>query len=132
MTLKMFSTITDHSLFFKAIQGELIGAIGVYVYDTIVIGNSNFEKESKLTADKFVSSAQQEDNFKFAGMEIEFHRNGSFKIHQQSFAIKIDLLPENSTFNEYRSKLHELTWLTQTRPDVLFAVNMATQVRKQD
>lgn len=126
--LCMSSCITDPALFFKTIDGQLRGVVGCYVDDTISTGDSDFQKESLLTGEKFESKPREEKNFKFAGMEIETISDSRFKIHQQSFAEQLTNLPNTATFSDFRSKRHQLAWLGHTRPDLACAVNLAAQV----
>lgn len=100
---------------------------GAYVDDTIGTGDKAFEKESEATGDRFQSKPREVGNFQFAGIQIE-EINGGYLMHQQRYAQRIPPLPKHCTFNEFRSKRHELAWLTHTRPDISAAVNLAAQV----
>ena len=129
--LQMIPTLNDLSLFFKTVKGELAGMIGAYVDDTIGAGTAQFSRDSLVTEKRFDSSPRQKGDFKFARMEIESLPGGGYKIHQHSFAEKLQLLPETCSFSQYRSCRHTLAWLVHTRPDIACAVNMAAQVTEQ-
>lgn len=58
--------------------------------------------------------------------------NGSFIIHQKSFADRITPLETDISFSDLRSKRQELAWLVHTRPDLACAVNISAQVKKDE
>ena len=64
-------------------------------------------------------------------MEIETINSTEFKIHQPSFANRIRNLEPNSSFEKFRSKRQELSWLVHTRPDIACAVNKACQITEK-
>lgn len=124
--LNMTLTTGDLSLFFRVVEGKLRGMTGAYVDDIIGTGDAAFEKESEVTGERFQSKARETGNFQFAGIQIE--KEGGYLMHQERFALKIKPLSKQCTFPEFRSKRHELAWLTHTRPDIAAAVNFAAQV----
>lgn len=113
----MTPTTGDLTLFFKFIEGKLRGFTGAYVDDTIGTGDTTFERESEAT----------DKRFQFAGIQIEEQGTG-YLMHQERFSLKITTLSKQCTFSNFRSKRHELAWLTHTRPDLSAAVNLAAQV----
>lgn len=123
----MTSTAGDLSLFFRVVEGKLRGMTGAYVDDTIGTEDAKFEKESEATGERFQSNARDTGSFQFAGIQIE-EEEGGYLMHQERFALKITQLSKQCTFSEFRSKRHELAWLTHTRPDLAAAVNLAAQV----
>lgn len=125
--LDMTSTTGDLSLFFKVVEGKLRGMTGAYVEDTIGTGTKDFGEESKATGDRFQSKAREGGNFQFAGIKIE-EMEGGYLMHQERFASQISALSRQCTFSDFRSKRHELAWLTHTRLDIAAAVNLAAQV----
>lgn len=128
--LNMTQTTGDLSLFFKAIEGKLRGLTGAYVDDTLGAGDTAFEKESEVTGERFQSKAREEGNIEFAGIQIEKEEAG-FLMHQERFALKISPLSKECTFTDFRSKRHQLAWLTHTRPDLCAGVNLAAQVTEE-
>ena len=52
-------------------------------------------------------------------------------MHQQRYAMKITQLTKQSTFYEFRSKRHELAWLTRTRADLSAACSITTGARAE-
>lgn len=125
--LRMTTCTGDLYLFFKVVDGKLRGMTGAYVDDTIGTGDRVFEEESEMTGERFQSKASEMDRFQFAGIQIE-QFEGGYLMHQERIARKISMLSRQFTYREFRSKRHELAWLTHTRPDIAVAVNLAAQV----
>lgn len=122
--LMMTPTSGDLSLFFKVVKGKLCGLTGAYVDDTIGAGDAQFEQDSKATGLRFQSKDRENDNFQFAGIQLDKLEDG-FLMHQERFARKISRLSKDCTYAQFRSKRHEQAWLTHTRPDISAAVNLA-------
>lgn len=121
--LMMTPTTGYLSLFFKSVHGKLQGLTGAYVDNTIGAGELQFENESMATSERFQSKERENDNFQFAGIQLEKRADG-YLMHQERFARKIKLLSKDCTFSDFRSKRHELACLTHTRPDIAAAVNL--------
>lgn len=49
-------------------------------------------------------------------------------MQQTEYAHKIQLLNKGCTYEEFRSKRHELAWITHTRPDVAYEAVILAQV----
>lgn len=123
----MSQTTGDLSLLFKSVEGKLRSMTGAYADDTIGTGDAEFERESEATGKRFQSKAREAGNSQFAGIQIEEQSTGCL-MHQERFALKIISLTKQCAFPDFRSKRHELAWLTHTRPDISAAVNLAAQV----
>ena len=126
--LLMKQTDGDLALWFKGVGKALQGLIGVYVDDQLGCGTKEFVKYSEETEKKFKSRARCFDKLHFAGIEIDTLQDGSILMHQEPHAKKLKNLEENCTFDDFRSRRHELAWLTHTRPDVAAVANMMSQV----
>ena len=124
-------TTGDLSLFFKVVHGKLACITGAYVDDTIGSGTNSFEKESRLTEQRFRSKAREYDSTTFVGIEVDRTDYG-FLMHQKHFARKIKELPLGSTFTGYRSKRQELAWMVHTRPHIAPGINFPAQVTESE
>lgn len=56
-------------------------------------------------------------NLTFAEVTIATRNDGSLLMHQADYAKKIQLLDKRCTYEQFRSRRHELAWLTNMRPD---------------
>lgn len=126
--LGMNSTACDLSLFFKHIKGALHGIVATHVDDTLSSGDKIFEKESQVTGQRADSKPRQYDTLNLSGVSIETLRHGSRLMHQSQYAAKIELLHKNCGYEKFRSRPHELAWITHTRPDVLVEAVILAQV----
>lgn len=81
----------DIACFIKIVQGNLTGNIGTDVYNTIASGDTNFDKESKLTERTYESKKRKYDSFVFVGTEIKKVRD-TFLLNQFTYASKLQLL----------------------------------------
>jgi hypothetical protein len=123
----MKSTTGDPAMFYKAVNDKIAGVTSAYVDDLLMAGTKEFEKETELTSQKFVSRKREYDQVRFAGTEIDKTGDG-FIVHQREYCSKIPLLKPTSDFQEFSSIRARLSWATHTRPDICCAVNQAAQV----
>lgn len=119
----MTPTTGDLSFFFKIVHGRLKGLTGAYIDDIIGDGDREFEEKAKLTGAPFKSKAREYDHFQFVGIQIKT-TSDRYSMNQEQFARMITVLSDGCTFSEFRSKRHELAWLTHTLPDLSSAVNL--------
>lgn len=116
--LGMTTTASDLSFHFKRVQNELHGMIATHVDDTLCAGNRNFQKETLETARRFDAKSRELGTFTFAGVVITTTPDGSRTMHQYPYAKKLAVLDKKCSFPDFRSRRHELGWITHTRPDV--------------
>ncbi|CDF36780.1 unnamed protein product [Chondrus crispus] len=83
------------------------------------------------TLHKFDSRPRQWDKVEFYGMQIESTPGSSVRIHQPDHIQRIEMLPEDATFEHFRSARAALAWITHTRPDIACYVNKAAQVTEK-
>ncbi|CDF33317.1 unnamed protein product [Chondrus crispus] len=138
--LKMTPTDGDPSLFIlvqvepsddsatEVEQAE--GCMGNYVDDSLLAGNKAFQELTNATLRKFESRERIWDSFEFFGCAIKTIAPGQFTISQVDYLSKVGRVPDDCSFNLYRSVRAEAAWATHTRPDVSCAVNRAAQVPK--
>lgn len=128
--LTMTPTALDISMFFKSVQGRLSGVTGVYVDDSLSAGNNDFLQDTDKTQAKFESREREFDNFTFAGVEVTTVPEG-IRLHQETYAKNIHLLPSDCSFSQFRSAQMKLQWLVHTRPDIACATNRCAQVTEE-
>lgn len=124
----MQTAANDLALFSKIIQSKLSGLTATHVDDTLSAGDASFEKLSQLTGKVFDAKPRQYENLTFAGVTVETMEDGSRLMHQADYGNKISLLEKGCTFEEFKSRRHELAWLTHTRPDVAAEAAILAQV----
>ena len=125
--LSMRPTAGDLSFFFKVLHGKLQGVVGTYVDDTLCAGTKYFENESEITARMFDAKKREYEKFTFAGVQVEPTDDG-YLLHQEKYTLRLQLLSKDCTFADFRSRRQALAWLTNTRPDICAAINLATQI----
>lgn len=126
--LEMRPSACDLSLFFKQLNGSLQGLVATHVDDTLSAGNSGFEKYTQITAKRFDAKPREYENLTFAVVTIETNADGSRKMHQAQYANKLQVLHKECKYEEFRSRRHELAWITHTRPDVAAEAAILAQV----
>jgi hypothetical protein len=125
----MKSTTGEPAMFYKAVNDKIAGVTSAYVDDLLMAGTKEFEKETELTSQKFVSRKREYGEVRFAGTEIDKTGDG-FIVHQCEYCSKIPLLQLPSNFQEFSSIRARLSWATHTRPDICCAVNQAAQMKQ--
>lgn len=128
--LEMYSTACDLSLFFKHVQGSLQGLLATHVDDTLSAGNKAFEESTQVTSQRFDAKPREYENLTFAGVTIKTNPDGSRMMHQAQYAKKIETVEKKCTFERFRSRRHELAWITHTRPDIAAEAAMLAQVTR--
>lgn len=102
--------------------------MATHVDETLAAGCSTFEQETRKTAKQFDAKPREFQNLTFAGVSIETNSDGSRLMHQAQYADKIELLKKDCSFETFRSRRHELAWITHTRPDVTAEAAMLSQI----
>lgn len=129
--LQMTTTATDLSFHFRRVQDALRGMIATHVDDTLGAGTPEFEQDTLKTASKFEAKPRELGNFTFAGVVIVTNKDGTRTMHQSPYAQKLDVLRGDCPFAEFRSRRHELGWITHTRPDVAADSALLAQVTEK-
>ena len=68
--------------------GELIGIVGVYVDDWLIVGNSEhsvWKQAIKQVNELYKWTPWEHSKFVFTGVEIEQKPNGAFKMTQEHY-----------------------------------------------
>jgi hypothetical protein len=92
--LLMTQATAEFSLFFKSLDGKLIGASGVHVDDLLQIGTLDFRRQAiaKLGA-VFDGKNPETMPFTFTGLEISRKNNGSIAVDQRNYIAALYQLP---------------------------------------
>lgn len=65
-------------------------------------------------------------------MRVSLLKKGkSFIIHQSLYARRLKKLSIDCTFNVFRARRHEVTWLTDTRPDLCSSVAFLSRITEK-
>lgn len=87
---------------------------------------SDFRTLSQLTQSKFKSKSLIQNQFTYAGVYFSV-KSGSLTINQPRAALRLETISTACTFREFNSRLMELGWLVQTRPQIAYHVDMLSQ-----
>ena len=125
--LGMKASVTDAAFFFKRVKEKLTGLCATYVNDCLQAGTEEFSHQAKCVERKFKCRPRDYDKVQSAGIKIESTLNG-FQVHQRHNISKIKKINRDASFKDFRSLRAQLSWATQSRPDVTCAVAQAAQV----
>lgn len=128
--LGMQKAASDMGLFFRKTRGMLSGLIGTYVDDSMLAGDPDFLRHTDQTLQKFDSKGREMDNTSFAGVYIETLEKG-FKLHQKSYAKRIEKLPMDCSFKDFRSRRAKIAWLIHTKPNIACDLSMLAKVTQE-
>lgn len=105
----------------------------VYVDYRCLEGNETMQKLTEKTLPKFDSKTREWDSFEFFGTTMKTVSPGKFIIGQEAYTKRLKLIPSDSNLEKFRSKTYRaiVAWIGQTRPDICYAINKATQVTRE-
>lgn len=120
----------DTSLYIKPNGEDVDGIMGNYIDDGAHGGNEEFQKHTEKTLSRFDSKHREWDEFEFFGTYLRSQEYGSFTVDQTSYCKKIKqcLVPDDATFQLFRSNRATFAWIGHTRPDMCCLINRAAQV----
>jgi hypothetical protein len=126
--LKMTPTTGDESFFFQRHGTDLSGLAVTYVDDSLRSGTPQFVQDTRVTSLKFESKRSSGPYIRFAGLDV--YVEGSRRISQETYIQKLQQLPAESSFDDYRSLRAKVAWCQNTRPDIAIDVALAAQVTR--
>ena len=127
--LRIKTTTGDSSLYIKPRQGrEAEGLMGMLFDDGLLCGNTEFQRLTEATLEKFDSRQREWDNVEFYGLKIKTIPGAGILIDQPDHIKRINLLPDDANFEAFRSSRSALAWITHTRLDVACYINKAAKV----
>lgn len=108
------------ALFLKNNEGVFIALNGTYVDNTLHTGSDQFFQISRKTTAEFDSKETPFGNFAFAG--VQFSSNDvEVTLCRTFYCSKLSLPPFDACYKDFKSKIMELGWIIQIRPDIAFA-----------
>ena len=122
---------SDPVLYTLIVNGRLRGLSGGYVDDVIRAGDAHFQKVALKTREKFEMAEDKKLPCTFTGFSLSPDENGGFIQDQHQYLRKLELLPLDATFSEFRSMRMCLGWLSNTRPDCLLEISQLAQVTEE-
>lgn len=133
--LEMLPLDGDPSLYMKESSGQTIGLLGSYVDDCLFAGNPDFDTCIKATQERFESKPLESDNFEFLGVRIKKHKSSDgsiwYTLSQPEYSERLKPIPQDISFDKFRSVRAALSWLCHSRPDICCEVNRACQVTEK-
>ncbi len=129
----MLPTDGDLSLYARHIGGRLSGLSGVYVDDTIQTGDEKFKKWTERTGRRFDTTPRKFGSAKFFGMTFQQSEDRKeITADMDDYIAKLSLAHIPCTFEVFRSKRAQLSWMTNCRLDVACAVSQCAQVTQKE
>lgn len=119
---------SDPALYILMINGLLTGLSGGYVEDFLRAGNSEFRQVAKKTRQRFDRADDETPPCTFTGFALSRGKDGCLMQDQHGYLRKLESLPCDASFSEFRSMRMKLAWLANTRPDCLFEISQLAQV----
>ena len=129
----MEKVIGDDAVFYFREDDKVHGVILLHVDDFLTVGDSIFfEKVVEKVKQRFTFGKIEKDEFRFTGIDIKFHQDGTITMKQDSYAAAINEIPIDKTedgertlsteeFKAFRGITGKILWLSeQTRPDLGF------------
>lgn len=110
---------------------ECDGTIGTYVDDLLCSGTDEFIMRTKKLRRVIELKEPKESPFVFAGIRVEQGAGFNVTLDQREYINKLELLKKTATFDQFRSTRHKLAWIAGTRPDILAASNIYSQVTQE-
>lgn len=98
------------------------------VDDKLGTGSTTFHNRTLRIEGVFDSKPQEAPPLSFVGVRISPFPPSSFLLHQPTYASHLRVVEKDATFESFRSLRDQLTWLDQTRPDLLSISSIASQV----
>lgn len=125
--LEMKPLRSDPALYKLMRDGLLSGLSGGYVDDLIRTGTPIFREHSSATNTRFDMGDDEHVPCTFSGFYLD-RKNGTLEQSQRSYLKKLESLPLQASFKEFRSMRMRLAWLANTRPDCQFEISQLAQV----
>lgn len=118
----------DPALYYLLYNGIIRKLSGGYVDDIIRPGDKHFKKLSNKTNDIFEMGEDEHIPCEFTGFSLNYDNDGYIIKEQHSYLRKLESLPPDASFNQFRSMRMKFAWLSHSRPDCLFEISQLAQV----
>lgn len=121
------NVVGDEALLLNLMKGSLQGLCATYADDIPQAGNEDFYYDTRSIERKFQYKAREFDNIHFAGLHVETCEN-CFELHQRTYISKLQLPPNPCDFKAFRSLRAMLSWVVNTRLDIVCRIEISAQV----
>ena len=121
---------SDPALYVLVDNHRLKGLAGGYVDDLLRAGDRKFRQLASKTREKFEVAKDKGLPCTFTGFFLSKTRSGTFVLEQHQYLRKLEHLPLDATFSDFRSMRMRLAWLANTRPDCLLEISQLAQITK--
>ena len=129
--LEMKPFRSDPALYMLMSEGRLRGLAGGYVDDLIRAGDDHFKKVASRTNKRFEMAEDKSLPCTFAGFSLSRDKKCGFIQSQHQYLRRLQQLPMEATFAQFRSMRMSLGWLANTRPDCLLEISQLAQVTEE-
>jgi hypothetical protein len=128
--LGMNPTYGDVCLYIKVRDGKLIGLSGVYIDDLVQAGNKDFETSPMSWLEYLMPTRTYLAVSNFCGGQISVNdsTDGFLSLGHPDHVSNLSSLSLNCTTKEFRSLHSNISWLSQSRPDIACAAGLLAQV----
>ena len=93
-----------------------------YVDDLLRAGTNEWQTHSDATLERSDTTGNQQEPFNFAGMHITESDN-IYHTDQDFYLSKIEQIPSNAEFSKFAFMRMKLSWLANTRRDIIFEIS---------
>lgn len=111
--------------------GALIGFSRGCVDDMLRARAKQLREISQRTAKRFSMGEDVVLPCDFSGFRLDFDENGDVTQTQRGYLKQLEPLPLDATYVQFRSMHMKLTWLANTRPDLMFEISQLAQVTEE-
>eukprot|EP00171_Calliarthron_tuberculosum_P022145 IDg22145t1 len=122
---------SDPALYTLTNNGDLHGLSGGYVDDLLRAGTPSFREHMQITREKFDMGPDEAPPCAFSGFQLSQNSEGLLEQNQKLYITKLEALPLDASFSDFRSMRMRLAWLANTRPDCLFEISQLAQVTSE-
>lgn len=122
---------SDPALYRLMANGLLTGLSGGYVDDLLRAGTPEFKRHAAQTNDRFEMGPDETLPCTFSGFHLSRDESGTLQQNQHFYLRKLEQLPLDAKFQDFRSMRMKLAWLANTRPDCQFEISQLAQVTEE-
>lgn len=127
--LELKNYISNTALFYKSSGEGLIGVCTPYADDALYTGSEDSENIPRKHKRSSITKKEQ-GYLQFSELEIET-KERIFFVHEQSYIRKLKQLHKNAQFIQLQSLRAISSLTTNSRPDILCAMDPVAQVTKE-
>jgi Reverse transcriptase (RNA-dependent DNA polymerase) len=126
--LRLLPGLSYHTLFFRRVSNQLVGASASHVYDVSITCHSQFTCDLlRVLRSEYDMKEPEVVRLYFSCSTIDA-TSVPHRISQIPYIDHLRILKHSCPFEDYRSQRARMSWLTHPRPDICCAVSFAAQV----